>query len=526
MPTTLKYTSLYLMAISLLISQFLRAEDAPQSPKGLSVSETFTNPDFRDEDPSTRIKDITTVKGVRDNYLVGRGIVVGLNGTGDSLSTSPQTKESLVSMLERLGVNIRDGNISGKNVAMVMVTATLPAFARSGSKIDVAVSAMGDAKSLNGGTLIVTSLQGADGRVYAVAQGNISVSGVSGAGINAQQTKGVPTAGKIADGALIEREVEYELTDLKAVKLLLREPDVTTAKRIVEAINAFGKARKWGDAVAKAHDMGTIDLSLPKELAPMDLLYEIGHLEVRPDIKARIVIDENNGVIAMSTKTRISPVALTHGSITVKVVEEPRVYMPNLNINNPYMGGALSGQTVLSLEAAAQEKIAMRDLQKEQMILLEKKQEAELKKFEEENKSIVNEQSYISQHNDMIKMHEKAKLQLSQNFNEQLAAIDKKAVQGNNMPAMNPMMMPGMMGGINPLNQTFATASGMDSVITSNTNLSVKEEKGKFNLLSSGPTIDKLVNALNQLGVSVKDMGSILMAIKNTGALHAEIKIG
>lgn len=502
----------YLVIVTHMASIIHAAE---QTSDKLTTSHTVTNSDFHDQEPSIRIKDITSIQGVRENFLIGRGLVVGLNGTGDSLSSSPQTKESLVSMLERLGVNVRDGNMSGKNVAMVMVTATLPPFPRMGGKIDIEVSALGDSKSLNGGTLLVTPLQGADGKIYAVAQGKISVSGVAAQGINAQQTKGVPTSGKIANGALIEKEIDYQFADLKTVKLLLTTPDMTTATRIVEAINAFAKAKKWDGNVAELQDMGTILIKLPNNIQPIHLLEEVSHLEVRPDSKAKVVIDENNGVIAMSSKARISPIALTHGSITIKVVEEPKVYFPEssgYNVNSNFMMNSSN-----NLVNIAQKTTATKTLQAEQLSLLSNQQENEKKQFQKDNEANPNLANLLAQ---MDARHLQDKNRLQQQFARQLDELSNQVNMSDTggMSMMPGMMAPGMMPGIgNPGNT--------GGVTTYDTKLDVKEEKGKFSLLSSGATIEKFVNALNQLGVTVKDMGSILMAIKNAGALHAEIKI-
>src|SRR6188768_1025704 len=188
---------------------------------------------------TSRIKDLTNIEGVWQNQLIGYGLVVGLNGTGDTLNNIPFTKQSLTAMLERLGVNIRGQTIRTGNVAAVMVTANLPAFGTQGTRIDVTVSALGDSKSLQGGTLLVTPLLGADGEVYAVAQGSLAISGFQAEGDAAKVTRGVPTVGRISNGALIEREVEFRLNVQKGVRLSLRNPDLTTAKRIAAAINDF-----------------------------------------------------------------------------------------------------------------------------------------------------------------------------------------------------------------------------------------------------------------------------------------------
>ena len=192
-----------------------------------------------------RIKDIADVEGMRENQLVGYGLVVGLNGTGDKLDTAVFTRQSLIGMLERLGVNTRDqeAKLQTKNVAAVMVTAELPAFARSGSRIDVAVSALGDATNLTGGTLLVTPLLGADGEVYAVAQGALATGAIAARGAAASVTRGVPTSARIANGATVEREVGYQLGAKAALRLGLRNPDLTTARRIAAAINAASAAR-------------------------------------------------------------------------------------------------------------------------------------------------------------------------------------------------------------------------------------------------------------------------------------------
>ncbi len=211
---------------------------APKEPQGLTHRAIIRTPASTNQPLRVRIKDIAKFAGIRDNQLVGYGLVVGLNGTGDTLSSSPYTKESLIGMLERLGVNIRDNSIpSGKNVAAVMVTAKLPPFSRTGTTIDIVVSALGDAKDLNGGTLLVTPLMAADGEVYAVGQGEVVVAGVSSQGAAASQVTGVPTTAKIPNGAIVEKEVAFQLTDLKSQTLSLHSPDLTTAKRTTEAIN-------------------------------------------------------------------------------------------------------------------------------------------------------------------------------------------------------------------------------------------------------------------------------------------------
>lgn len=275
---------------------------------------------------ASRVKDIADFEGVRSNMLVGYGLVVGLNGSGDSLRNSVFTQESLVAMLERLGVATRGANLNTKNVAAVMVTADLPPFARQGSRIDIAVSALGDAKSLLGGTLLVTPLLGADGEAYAVGQGALSVGGFEAEGDGAKITRGVPTSARIPSGAIVEREVEFTLDDLSQVRLALRNPDFTTAERVARAING-----RLGAAAARALDTTTVSLPVPSAYAGRiaELMAEIEQLEVEPDAPARILIDERSGIIVMGENVRISRVAVAQANLTVRVTEEPLVSQPN-----------------------------------------------------------------------------------------------------------------------------------------------------------------------------------------------------
>ncbi len=282
---------------------------------------------------ASRIKDIADFEGVRDNMLVGYGLVVGLNGTGDSLTNAPFTKESLTGMLERLGVNIRDktGTISSqltpKNVAAVMITAVLPPFGRQGTRIDVNVSAMGDAKDLRGGTLLVTPLIGADGEVYAVGQGQVATGGFTASGASGSSvTKGVPTAGRIANGAIVERELPFEMSHLESVKVSLRNPDFTTSRRISQAINSF-----LGGDMARPIDPGTVQISVPPGYRGnvVGLLTDIEQLRVEPDQMARVVIDEVSGTIVMGENVRISTVAIAQGQLTIRITETPQVSQPS-----------------------------------------------------------------------------------------------------------------------------------------------------------------------------------------------------
>jgi flagellar P-ring protein FlgI len=273
----------------------------------------------------SRIKDLVNIEGVRENQLIGYGLVVGLNRTGDFLNNIPFTKQSLQAMLERLGVNVRGQTINTGNVAAVMVTANLPPFGTQGTPIDVTVSALGDAKSLQGGTLLVTPLLGADGNVYAVAQGSIAISGFQAEGEAAKIVRGVPTVGRITNGAIIEREIEFQLNRLNTVKLALRNPDFTTAKRIAAAINDF-----IGAPTAEPLDPSTVEIGIPHKYQGnvIALLTEIEQLQVVPDLGARIIIDERSGVIVMGREVRVSTVAVAQGNLTVTISETPQVSQP------------------------------------------------------------------------------------------------------------------------------------------------------------------------------------------------------
>src|SRR6476469_3920875 len=275
---------------------------------------------------ASRIKDLTSVEGVRQNQLIGYGLVVGLNGTGDTLNNIPFTKQSLQAMLERLGVNIRGQNRRTGDVAAVMVTANLPPFGTQGTRIDVTVSALGDAKSLQGGVLLVTPLLAADGNVYAVSQGSVAIGGFQAEGEAAKIVRGVPTVGRIANGAIIEREIDFNLNKQSQLRIALRNPDFTTAKRIAAAINDF-----IGAPTAEPLDPGTISLTIPAVFRGnvVKLLTEIEQLQVEPDEAAKIVIDERSGIIVMGRDVRVSMVAVAQGNLTVTITENAQVSQPN-----------------------------------------------------------------------------------------------------------------------------------------------------------------------------------------------------
>lgn len=273
----------------------------------------------------SRVKDLVEVEGIRDNMLVGYGLVVGLNGTGDSLKNAPFTQQSLQTMLERMGVNTRGTTMQTKNVAAVMVTASLPAFAAQGTRIDISVSAMGDAKSLQGGTLVVTTLFGADGQIYAVGQGPVAIGGFSASGAAESVSRGVPTAGRISNGAIVEREIGFSLASEHTLRLSLHNPDLTTASRIASAIDAY-----MGGSIAEATDPSTVRLTVPENYPKgvMGLLTDLEQVKVDPDETARVVIDEQSGVIVMGADVRISTVAIAQGNLTIRVTETPEASQP------------------------------------------------------------------------------------------------------------------------------------------------------------------------------------------------------
>jgi flagellar P-ring protein precursor FlgI len=273
-----------------------------------------------------RIKDVADFEGVRENQLVGYGLVVGLAGTGDSLRNSPFTRQSLAAMLERLGVNASNGNLNTRNVAAVMVTANLPPFASQGSRIDVTVSALGDSRSLAGGQLLVTPLMGADQQVYAVAQGPLAIGGFAASGQSGSSvTRGVPTAGRIASGALVERELNFDIGSMQELRLALRNPDFTTAQRIAAAINGA-----VGSDVARASNPGSVILTRPQDYAGdmVSLVGRIENLEVEVDTAARIVIDESSGIVVMGENVKVSTVAIAQGNLTISIQEDPFVSQP------------------------------------------------------------------------------------------------------------------------------------------------------------------------------------------------------
>lgn len=343
---------------------------------------------------AARIKDIANFKGVRGNQLVGYGLVVGLNGTGDG-KKAIFTVQSMVSMLEKMGITVNTDDIKVKNVAAVMVTADLPPFARSGTRIDALVSSIGDAQNLQGGTLLMTPLKGADGSVYAVAQGAVNTGGFAAEGAGASVQKNFPTVGRLIEGATVEREINSDFNSRTALTLSLRRPDFTTATRVTDAINGL-----FYDPIAAATDSGTIQLQVPTAYTGniVELVSMIEKLEVLPDNAARVVINERTGTVVMGEKVRIATIAIAHGNLSIVVKENPQVSQP---------GSFSEGKTV----------------------------------------------------------------------------------------------------------------------VTPDTEIAVKEGQNKLVLLPGGASIGDVVNALNALGVSPRDLIAIFQAIKAAGALQAELEV-
>jgi flagellar P-ring protein precursor FlgI len=277
---------------------------------------------------AARIKDIANIGGVRSNQLIGYGLVVGLDGSGDRGRGSGGkdfTVQSVVSMLERMGITVDPRDVKVKNVAAVMVTTQLLPFARSGNQLDVTVSSLGDAKSLQGGTLLLTPLRGVDGAVYAVAQGPISVGGFAAGGAGARVQKNHPTVGLIPAGATVERGISTNLNDRDQITITLHRPDFTTAQRVAQTIN-----RATGQGAASPLDSGTIAVDIPSawQGTVVDLVARLESLEITPDTVARVVLDERTGTVVMGENVRISTIAIAHGGLSIQVREQPQVSQP------------------------------------------------------------------------------------------------------------------------------------------------------------------------------------------------------
>ncbi|WP_136616777.1 MULTISPECIES: flagellar basal body P-ring protein FlgI [Mesorhizobium] len=295
---------------------------------------------------ASRIKDIAQLQSSRDNQLVGYGLVIGLAGSGDSLRNAPFTEQSIRAMLENLGIATEGGRARAKNVAAVIVTANMPPYVQSGARIDIDVSSMGDATSLAGGTLIMTPLKAADGEIYAVGQGSVIVSGFTAKGQAEQLTQGVPTAGRVPNGAIVERAVQAEFDDQAVLTLQLRNPDFSTAIRIADAINDY-TSQRFGARVAAERDSRTVQIRRPKGVSAARFYAEIENLVVESDTPARVVIDERTGTIVIGNDVKISRVAISHGTLTVRITEAPRVVQPE-----PFSKGETAVEPFTAIEAS------------------------------------------------------------------------------------------------------------------------------------------------------------------------------
>ncbi|MBX9465995.1 MAG: flagellar basal body P-ring protein FlgI [Aquamicrobium sp.] len=275
----------------------------------------------------SRIKDVATLQSARDNQLVGYGLVIGVQGTGDGLRNSPFTEQSVRAMLENLGISTRGGASRSRNVAAVIVTANLPPFVQSGARIDVNVSSMGDATSLAGGTLVMTPLRAPDGEIYAVAQGSVIVSGFTAQGQAETLTQGVPTSGRVPNGAIVERQVPASFSADTTLTLQLRNPDFSTAVRITDAINEYAVSR-FGKRLAAEQDARTVLINRPSNISSARFFAELENIVVESDAPARVVVDERTGTIVIGQQVRISRVAISHGALTVRITEMPQVVQP------------------------------------------------------------------------------------------------------------------------------------------------------------------------------------------------------
>ena len=295
---------------------------------------------------ASRIKDIAQLQASRDNQLVGYGLVIGLAGSGDSLRNSPFTEQSIRAMLENLGIATEGGSARAKNVAAVIVTANMPPYVQSGARIDIDVSSMGDATSLAGGTLIMTPLKAADGEIYAVGQGSVIVSGFTAKGQAEQLTQGVPTSGRVPNGAIVERAVQAEFDDQATLTLQLRNPDFSTAIRIADAINDY-TSQRFGARVAAERDSRTVQIRRPKGVSAARFYAEIENLVVESDTPARVVIDERTGTIVIGNDVKISRVAISHGTLTVRITEAPRIVQPE-----PFSRGETAVEPFTAIDAS------------------------------------------------------------------------------------------------------------------------------------------------------------------------------
>ncbi|MEQ8345275.1 MAG: flagellar basal body P-ring protein FlgI [Sneathiellaceae bacterium] len=413
---------------------------------------------------TTRIKDIADFDGIRENMLIGYGLVVGLNGSGDSLRNAPFTRQSLENMLERMGVNIRGNtNFQTDNTATVMVTANLPPFARNGQRIDINVASLGDADSLMGGNLLVTPLIGADGEVYAVAQGPVTVGGFSAQGQGQTVTQNVPTAGRIPNGAIVEREVGFDLASLPSLRLALRNPDLTTARRIAQAVNGA-----LAGANARALDPSTVALEVPPggRTDMVGMMVAIEQLQVTTDTPAKVVVNEATGVIVMGNAVRIDTVAIAQGNLTIRITETPQVSQPNAFAPGPGVVQGIGGiQGVAETTGTVQ-----------------------VPRTNPDGSPARDTAGNV------------------------IFDPVTQAVPGTGLDAIQP--------------QQGLIAGGATTVVVPRTQIDITQDgKDKLTVVNGGVSLQQLVDGLNALGVGPRDMISILEAIKAAGALQADIEV-
>ncbi len=297
-----------------------------------------------------RIKDIATIEGNRINYLIGYSLVVGLKGTGDTRITQ-FTIKSLTNMLQKMGIVVDPNRITVRNVAAVMVTAKVPPFAKAGMRFDVEVSSIGDARSIEGGTLLLTPLRGPDGTVYALAQGQVVVSGYEARGRGAKRVKNVPTVGRIPNGAVLERDMPVQLVQGE-FRIILDYPDFSTAKSIQDAIN-----QRFGDGTATAVDSATVVVKVPQDQKPVDFISQVENIDVTTSVPAKVVVDGRSGTVLLGGEVSIDPVSVAVGSLVVRVMETPSVSQPP-----PLSGGttAVTQQTELDIEEKSKRLLPIR----------------------------------------------------------------------------------------------------------------------------------------------------------------------
>lgn len=472
----------------------------------------------------TRIKDIVSFEGIRDNQLIGYGIVVGLDGTGDKLQNSPFTKESLIVMLERLGVNVRDlkDKVNITNVAAVMVTANLPPFARNGNKIDVNIATIGTATSLMGGTLLPTPLKGANGEVYAVAQGEITSSGFVAASANAKTTKGVPTSGKIVRGAIVENEIDFELKKIEKINLSLHNPDFTTAKRVAEIINKNLSKKYNAETLAEAKDSSTVELKIPT-IEVVKFLTDVEQLTITPDNSAKVIFDDKEGVIVITENVKISPVVVTQGALTVTVTH----YNDYNNYSDDELKNNLVNQERLLTQGSP--------IGGNNVIHNNFYNNPYNNPYYTPKNNPFSYNPFFNQMSSMQGMRDVS-------YEDAASVINRQNINANTAIGISEN------GNVNDSNKKYQTALKTNQVAlgtdnknmenlsneeidnledtsdgTKNANRYSEYHHEKFNMMN-GATLQDLMNTMNAIGASPRDMIAILQVLKRSGAIQATLE--